>query len=525
MAAYITKDGASICIPFRPDLATLIPHAKVLDHNGQKMMVMPNGHIENKLARNLGVHVPSPVLTRYDWCGQTPWDIQRTTAAMLVESLRAYVLSTMGTGKTRSALYAADYLIKQGRAKRVLISAPLSCLTPVWEAEIFGSFAHLRVAVLYGSRAKRLAALKRDADVYIVNHHGIPLLAPDLVAKGFDVFVIDELAVLRNKSTDLWRGHTTVVESMPNGWVWGLTGSPTPMAPTDAWAQVRMITPGRVPRTMAAFQDHTMRRISQFKWVAREDANDVVHQAMQPSVRFTRDDIAELPPTTYTNREVQLDPQAATAYKLLFDKMALLTNKGDTITAQNEGILQSKLLQVASGFIYTDANTRTGEKQVYQLPSTLRLRALDETIAETDRKVIVFVPFVHALEGVAAHLRKAGHDIALVHGGVSRGRRDLIFRGFQHGTSPRIIVAHPGCMAHGLTLTAANVIVWYSPTQSLETYEQANARIVRPGQTSKTLIAHLYGTAVERATYARLKARGKMQGLLLALFRQQELDF
>lgn len=521
---FITRDGANICTPFRPDLATLIPHAKVLEHNGAKLLIMPNGHTETKLARNLGIHIPSPVLTRYDWCGQKPWDIQRTTAAMLVECHRAYVLSTMGTGKTRSALYAADYLIKQGRAKKVLISSPLSTLTPVWESEVFGAFPHLRVSVIYGSRAKRMKALEKTADIYVVNHHGVAMLADELAKAGFDIMVIDELAVLRNKSTALWKAHSTVVESIPaEGWVWGMTGSPTPMAPTDAWAQIRLLTPGRTTRTMASFQDQTMRRLSQFKWVAREDANETVHQAMQPSVRFTRDDIAELPPTTYTNREVKLDPEAARAYKLLFEKMALLTKNGDTITAQNEGILQSKLLQVASGFIYTDA--KNGEKTVYQLPSTQRLQALDETVAETDRKIIVFVPFVHALEGVADHLRKQGHDVALVHGGVSRGKRDLIFRGFQHGTSPRIVVAHPACMAHGLTLTAANVIIWYSPTQSLEIYEQANARIVRPGQTAKTLIAHLYGTAVERATYTRLRARGKMQGLLLAMFREQELEY
>jgi SNF2 family DNA or RNA helicase len=80
-------------------------------------------------------------------------------------------------------------------------------------------------------------------------------------------------------------------------------------------------------------------------------------------------------------------------------------------------------------------------------------------------------------------------------------------------------------MAHGLTLTSANTIVWWGPTQSLEIYEQANARITRPGQTSKTLIVHLSGTTVEKAVYRRLKDKGRMQGLLLDLFTQQELVF
>lgn len=519
--SFITGDGANICTPFRPDLATLIPHARTLDYQGQPMLVIPNGRDETKLARNLGVQIPPPILTRYDWCGQKPWDIQRTTAAMLSENARAYCLSTMGTGKTRSVIYAFDWLKKAGRANKMLVSAPLSTLTPVWEDELFRNFPHLRRVVLYGDRAKRLKLLAQDADVYICNHHGMDLLGPALLAKKFDVVVIDELAVLRNKSTKLWKAHASVVGPAP--FAWGLTGSPTPMAPTDAWAQIKLLTPNRVARTMLSFQDQVMRRVSQFRWVAREDANATVHAAMQPSVRFGREDAVELPPTSYVNREVKLDPVAQRAYDLLFKKMAMLTNKGERITAVNEGVLQSKLLQVACGYIYTDQGT-DGEKTVYELPNGPRLSALDETIAGTDRKVIVFVPYINALAGIEAHLRAKGHDVGVIHGGVSRGQRDLIFRGFQHGTSPRIIVAHPACMSHGLTLTAADTIIWYAPSQSLEIYEQACARIVRPSQTAKTLICHLVGTPVERLTYARLKARGSMQGMLLSLFRDQELS-
>lgn len=512
---FITPDGANICTPFRPDLSTLIPHARTLEWQGKRMLVIPNGHEEAKLARNVGLHIPSPILTRYRWPGATPWEIQRITAAMLTESPRAYVLSTMGTGKTRAALYACDYLLETKRIKRVLIVAPLSTLTPVWEAELFRTLPLRRAIVVYGPREKRLKLLATDAEFFIMNFHGVTMLEAAIVTKHFDVMIIDELAILRNKGTALWKAHNSVASKLR--FVWGMTGSPTPMAPTDAWAQIRLLTPTRTSRSMAQFQDITMRRLSQFRWVARPEANDIVHQQMQPSVRFTRDDIAELPPTSYVEREVKLEPLAAKAYKMLFDKMRTATDGGASITAANEGILQSKLLQVACGYIYTD------KKEIYELPNGPRRTALTDTIAETDRKVIVFVPFVHALEGVAAHLRSQGMDVGLVHGGVSRAKRDFIFRGFQDGKSPQVVVAHPQCMAHGLTLTAANTIIWYCPTSSLEVYEQANARIIRPGQTAKTFIVHLTGTPVERVTYARLKARGKMQGMLLAMFRDQEL--
>jgi SNF2 family DNA or RNA helicase len=271
---------------------------------------------------------------------------------------------------------------------------------------------------------------------------------------------------------------------------------------------------------MRAFQEMTMREITKFKWVAKANANDIVHTQMQPSVRYTRDDVMELPETTYVDRDVVLDKEGQRAYDLLFNRMRMATGNGSTITAVNEAVLQNKLLQVACGFIYTDDRT------VYSLPCKARMAALDEVIEETDRKVIVFAPFVAAVDGIVEHLRTGGHSVAHVYGATPRHVRDNVFRAFQSSASdPRILVAHPQTMAHGLTLTEANTIVWYGPTNSLEIYEQANARITRPGQKHKTLIVHLGGTKVEKATYQRLRRKSKMQGILLQMFKDQEVDY
>jgi len=127
--------------------------------------------------------MPAPILTRYNWRGMKPWGVQKTTAAMLTESIRAYVLSSFGCGKTRAAIWAADYLIQQGDARRVLIVAPLSTLNPVWEAELFRVLPQARVKVLHGSKAKRLELLGQPAEWYVINHHGLPLLYNELAAR------------------------------------------------------------------------------------------------------------------------------------------------------------------------------------------------------------------------------------------------------------------------------------------------------------------------------------------------------
>lgn len=521
----VTRDAEFVVVPWRADLANIVPHARRLSYGGEDYLVLPNRSEEARVARNLGVPVPAPILTRYHWPasdGRVPWEIQKHTAALLSESPRAYVLSTMGTGKTRAAAWAAHYLQTTGPTSGLpwLIAAPLSTLSCVWEQELFKLFPQARVAVLHAaSREKRLKLLAQDADFYIVNHHGLDLLKDALADRHLGGVIIDELAVFRNKSTGLWKAANAVVSASP--YAWGLTGSPTPQAPTDAWAQVRLLTPNRVARTMTLFRDQTMRQITTFKWIPRDDANETVRAAMQPSVRYVLEDVAELPETVYLDREVKLDQPVKDAYRILHKKLCMMTNHGHSVTAVNEGVLQIKLLQVALGWIYTDKGT------VYQLPGTARLDALNEVIDEVDaeRKIIVFVPFIHALEGVAAELIRHGETVGVVHGSTSRISRDKIFREFQHGNTPRVLVAHPQCMAHGLTLTAANTVVWFGPAPSLEIYEQANARIVRPSQTSKTLIVHLHGSPVETASYARLKARSKMQGMLLELFKNQEVEF
>jgi SNF2 family DNA or RNA helicase len=375
---HITQDLKNIVLPWSPEAAGLqaiMPHAREITVGGERFMVMPNGQAECKVARNMGLSVPAPILTRYDWRGSKPWDIQRTTAAMLTESERAFVLNTMGTGKTRSVLYAADYLMQSKAVTGpMLVSAPLSTLTPVWEREIFNIMADRKVKVLYGSRAKRIRLLNEEADIYIINHHGLDVVLDHLCKRGFGILCVDELAVLRNRSTDLWRAHKAVEASLPlgAGFAWGLTGSPTPQAPTDAWAQCKLLAPNNVPKSMRSFHDMTMRAITQFKSVARPEATEIVHRAMQPAVRFTLQDVMELPETVYIDKLVKLDPPAKAAYDRLFQKARMITDGGKSITAVNEGVLHGKLMQVACGYIYADDHT------VYELPHKGRLDALLE---------------------------------------------------------------------------------------------------------------------------------------------------
>lgn len=513
--ALVSAKHKRFAIPFDQGIANLVPSATKFDHPDLgEMLLVPHTRDTTRLARNLGFVTPAPILTQYDWNGDVPFRTQKVTAALLTMQSRAFVLSEMGTGKTRATLHALNYLMLCGDVKRAIVVAPLSTLTQVWDKEIFRYFNHLSVGILHGTKAQRLKVLKEEHDVYVINHDGVETILADL-AKRNDIgcVVVDELATYRNARTARWKALNSLCGG--RDYVWGLTGSPTPNAPTDAYAQVKLLNPTRVPKYFKQFQRSTMIQISQFKWINKQEANDVVYDAMQPAVRYKRDDCVELPEVSYQNRVTPLSADQTRVYSEMMKKLKLGFQEG-TVTAANEGVLFSKLLQITCGWVYTT------DRRVVRLDNQPRIDQLLEILDEAEGKVIVFVDFTHAADALYQILLSHGVPVSLVTGAVPAHARNAIFSSFQDQVLPRVLVAHPKCMAHGLTLTSANTIVWFSPSSSLETYEQACARITRPGQTRKSLIVHLTGTPVETKLYRRLQQRASLQGALLELFESQE---
>jgi SNF2 family DNA or RNA helicase len=496
---------------YSPEVERLIPHSKVFENDGRKFLLVPAKKEELQLLRNLGYETPSPLNINYDWCGIVPFKAQVATADMLVHNPRAFVLNEMGTGKSLSALFAFDYLRKQKLVRSMLVVAPMSTLTTVWEREVFTRMPHLSTRVLWHPQANKRRDLLRDkADIYIINHDGIKTIHRELMAKqDIDVVLIDELAVYRNKRTDRWKMAHAV--SQNRKFVWGMTGSPTPKQPCDAWAQIRLINPGMTTPYYKAFQEKTMVQVSQFRWIPKHEANNVVYEHMQPAVRFTRDDCVDLPPTTYSTRTVNMTSEQSKVYKELLDNSYAMYGEG-TINAANAAVAIGKLLQVGCGFAYDVKG------KVITLEAKHRLALLDSIIDECSNKLIVFAPFIYAVDKLYEDMESRGHDVVRVYGDTSKGERDRIFAEFQNSSSIKAIIAHPQTMAHGLTLTAADTVVWYSPTHSAEIYEQANARITRPGQKNHTHIIHIEASPLEAKIYGKIRSRLDTQAALLELF-------
>jgi SNF2 family DNA or RNA helicase len=492
-------------------ITNVIPTAKTFKVKGVPYVAVPHKHTETKVLRNLGYEPPAPIREYYEWPGRyKPFDAQREAAAFLSMYDRAFNLSELGTGKSLASLWAYDYLRSIGKVHKCLIVSPLSTLERTWADEVFQHFPHLESAVLHGSRDKRLKLLKTDVDVYIINHDGLQIIEPHLKDRDdIDLIIIDEIAqAARNAGTDRWKAINKVVNKHAKPRMcWGMTGTPTPNAPTDAWAQCRLIVPNSVPPYFNRFKGQVMRQLSQFTWIPKPDATEIVHKIMQPAVRFTRDECVDLPPLMYETRQVNLTKEQQKAYKEMVAKMRTEADNGE-ITAVNEAVKMGKLVQIACGVVY---NT---DKEEVTIPSTPRIDETREIVRQAEGKVIVFVPYVSSVNMVARELAK-DFSVEVIHGGVKKDERDRIFGAFQKSKDPKVLVAQPAAMSHGLTLTSASTIVWFAPVTSNEVFEQANGRINRPGQKMKNFIIMLEGTPVEKRIYTRLQNKQKMQGALL----------
>jgi SNF2 family DNA or RNA helicase len=246
--------------------------------------------------------------------------------------------------------------------------------------------------------------------------------------------------------------------------------------------------------------------------VSRDNALEVVHDAMQPAIRFSRDECVDLPPCTYVTRHVELTKPQAKAYKEMLNKLQTEINSGE-VTAVNEAVKAQKLIQIACGSLYGD------DGDVLAVDAAPRMELVHEVIEECNNKVIVFVPFVSVVNTVSEYLRSKGITVECIYGAVSKRERDRIFNAFQRSSTPKVLVAQPAAMSHGLTLTAASTIIWYAPITSNDTFVQANGRITRPSQKNNQLIVMIEGTDMERRYYTRLSKKQSVQGTLLSMVR------
>ena len=450
--------------------------------------------VQVRTAKHLHLCGPKPTMhptkssDGFKYCFMVP-------STFLVFRRNGCVFVSGNTGKTGSAIWAADYLMSIGKIKRVLIICPLSIMDSAWRADLFKFAMHRSVDIAYGTAKKREAIIGGSAEFVIINYDGVEIVSKAVEKAGFDLIIIDEASAYKTVTTKRWKSLHSILK--PQTWLWMMTGTPAAQSPVDAYGLAKLVNPDGVPRFFSAFRDMVMYKVTSFRYEPRPRAKDIVHSVLQPAIRYTKAECLDLPEMTYVQRQVELTPQQVKYYNLLATKMTMVAS-GEEITAVNKAVAMNKLLQLSCGAVYSD----TGETLEFDISN--RYRVLKEVIDESSQKVLVFVPFTHVIDLLVGKLEADNVSVGVIRGDVPVGKRTQLVTQFQTTDNPRVMIIQPQAAQHGLTLTAANTVVWWGPTPSLETYEQCNARVHRAGQRHPCTVFLLQGSKMERRVYQLL---------------------
>lgn len=500
-----------------PHVTDNIEKCEVLEQRGRLYDVLVYWGVQEMTRLNQMIsfrqNLPSPMARDYKYPGiYTPFTHQRITAEFLSINRRAFCFNEAGTGKTSSVIWAADYLMSIGEVKRVLIICPLSIMYSAWRNDVFNTAMHRSVGVAHGTANKRAKVIESEYEFVVINFDGVGVVREYIEKGGFDLIVVDEANAYKSPSTARWKTLAKLIK--PETRLWMLTGTPAAQSPVDAFGLAKLVSPHRVPKFSAAWRDKVMYQITRFKWNPKPNAKDEVFKALQPAIRFNKKDCVDLPDLMIQTREVPLTPQAQKYYKQLKDKM-VFEAAGEQISAVNAAAGLNKLLQISGGAVYTD------NKDIVEFDIAPRLNALREVIEETYNKVLVFVPYRHTIMVVQRFLEQ--HDITceVINGEVSATDRANIIQRFQDMSEPRVLVIQPQSASHGVTLTAADTVVFWSPVMSVETYLQCIARMDRVGQLNKMTVVHLQGSEVEKKMYKMLENKVDLHSKLVDLYREE----
>ena len=515
----IDNTAVQITVPEHivPHITSNIEKSEIISRQGNLAEMVIYWGVEemtqlNRLA-SFRSNLPSPMSRDYKWSGlYTPFDHQKVTAEFLSINHRAFCFNEAGTGKTSSVLWAADYLMALGKVKRVLIICPLSIMYSAWQGDVYNTCMHRSVSVAHGTAEKRKKIINNSYEFIIINYDGVGVVREDIEKGGFDLIVIDEANAYKSPSTTRWKTLAKILK--PETRLWMLTGTPASQSPVDAFGLARLVCPQRVPKFSAAWRDKVMYQKSRFKWLPKANAKDEVFKALKPAIRFAKNDCLDLPDVMYQTRDIPLTAQVQKYYKLLKDEM-LIQAAGEQISTVNAAANLNKLLQISGGAVYTD------KKEVVEFDISPRLSALMEVIDETEHKIIVFVPYRHTIEVLARFLHDKGIMAEVINGSVTATHRANIINRFQTVEDPRVLIIQPQAASHGVTLTAANTVVFWSPVMSVETYLQCIARMDRVGQQNKMTVVHLQGSEVEKRMYKMLQGKVDLHSKLVDLYREE----
>lgn len=436
-----------------------------------------------------------------------PMRHQLLSAAFMIMNPRGYNLAEPRLGKTSATILGVDYMQRTGAVTGgVLIITTLTTIHGVWKACIESTVPGALVEVVHGKG--RAAALQRVADFYVTNYESCRLAEQDfmqaIAEKRIGAVVIDELTHVGNSTSKRHKAIYNICNKSGVPYVWGLTGSPADN-PEMVYGMCRCVNPGKLP--CSSKTDWLMLTTYQYgpePYMRKPaiHAPQLIHNTMQPAIRFKKADILDLPPVTTQVRTCALTKeQRKLREELRSDALTLLAS-GETITAVNGGVLMTKLMQVALGVVKDE----TGK--VHELDHKNRTETILEAVAETPNKTVIFCGYIAGIDMLVRELRAAGYTCEKVDGSVTGTKRAQVLHAFQNTKDPHILVCHPTTTAMGVELSAADTLIFNGvPLTGGFVYAQSVERLSSAKQKANNInIIHVVSTTEERQALENLQA-------------------
>lgn len=403
-------------------------------------------------------------------------EYQKAAVSHIIDHPAAGLFLDMGLGKTVSTLTAINRLMNvYMEVTKVLVIAPKRVAEDTWTTEC-GKWDHLRglrISRVLGTEKKRKAALKEDADIYVINRENVVWLVAQL--KGwwpFDMIVIDELSSFKSNTAARFKALRKVRPMSAR--VVGLTGTPAPNGLIDLWPQMYLLDMGeRLEKTITAYRSkyfkpgRTNGQVA-FDYKLNSGSEESIYSRISDiCISMKAGDYLDLPDLIEIPVEVSMSDRQMQQYEKFEEEQVLkLQDEGD-ISAVNAAALSNKLLQYANGAVY-DA-----DRNIHELHEA-KLDALEEIVeAANGSPVLVFYSFRHDVARIMKRLKAyRPKEIG--------GQEDI--QAWNEGRIP-VMLAHPASAGHGLNLQqGGHIMIWFGLPWSLELYQQANARLHRQGQ-------------------------------------------
>ncbi len=430
-------------------------------------------------------------------------DYQNKALTFIKDKRKCALFLDMGLGKSVTTLTAASDMLEDFAVNKVLVIAPLRVANTVWkqEAEKWEHLKHLKIAIITGKPETRIAAIRSDSDIYVINREQVDWLFSIKWKTKWDMLIIDESSSFKNHQAKRFRALRKMIKHFKS--VVLLTGTPSPNGVGDLWAQMYLIDQGqRLGKTLTNFRSRFMHQPQYmgFSWLPNKGSDKQIQALIRDvCITMSSEDYLELPERIDLNEYIELPDKVRSQYKEL-EKEFLLTLESGDIEALSAATLAGKLLQMCNGAVYDE----DGEAHLIH---DLKIKAIKEIIEDHPNENFLIA---YNFRSDLVRLSKALPQ------GVSLSKSGVEVQKWNENKI-KLLFAHPASAGHGLNLQAGGSnIIWFGLNWSLELYQQFNARLHRQGQDKPVKIIHIVAKdGMDEKVMKALASKAKTQNDLL----------